>query len=149
LSRKRTITGDGCFGIILDVFTAAMKSVQLSQFSLLALRAGADGSCARDAKRSIKGPASTLAQSVKTVCMAEEHHPVLLQVADRHNLVAGSHEYRWSKVNSEFSGIESAVNYLSFNYDELQFSSRVFRVVDSSGAVLMQDAEIRGRVRKR
>jgi hypothetical protein len=81
--------------------------------------------------------------------MIEENNSVKLQFANRHNLVAGG-GYRWSQVDdTNFSDSQSAITYLGFNYDRLVTGQNVFRIVDSNGAVLLEDPDIQAGVRKR
>lgn len=80
--------------------------------------------------------------------MVEEHNSVQLQAADGHNLAINS-GYRYSQVGDNFSNTESAINYLSFNYQQLMTVQRIFRIVDVHGEVLMEDSAIRAHVRMR
>jgi hypothetical protein len=76
-----------------------------------------------------------------------EQNAVRLESADHHHLSADG--YRWAQVDQNFSNIESAINYLCFCDEKLIAARSVFRIVDLSGTVLLEDGAIRSRVRPR
>ena len=80
--------------------------------------------------------------------MVEEHNSVKLQAADRHNLVAGTGDYRWSQVHTPFKDTKAAITYLNHTPEQL-VGSRLFRIIDLQGTVLMEDSAILAQVRKR
>ena len=79
--------------------------------------------------------------------MAEEHNSVQLQVADRHNL-----PLRFAHMTlagySDFTNADAVVNCLRLN-PEVITNDRVFQIVDSRGAVVMDDCKIHEAVRRR
>ncbi|MEO7205470.1 MAG: hypothetical protein ABI145_01475 [Steroidobacteraceae bacterium] len=64
-----------------------------------------------------------------------------LEVAEGNNL-----PYRFWQAYTNFETSDAAITYLKLNREQFAKGQRVFRIVDSSGAVVMSNLEIQDKV---